>query len=117
MWIGDIIEKLENKAFTINGITYYPAEDVINELNVLSRQCVRWLPEDFETMAAEQYDEKSWRNYYDETKFVTALENMVSNINNELGVTWDTLKYYLDHYCKRSKAEIARLTNDDEIEI
>lgn len=119
MWIGDLIEKFENKAYSINGVTYYPADTVLDELNTLSRQSVRWMEEDFEKQAIENYDPFTWEIYYDKSKFKEALEEMIYRHDCQLGITWDTVEYYLEEYCKRSENSIKKAlsTNDEETEI
>jgi hypothetical protein len=112
MWIGDIIQKFEKRAFTINGEVYYPADVVTDELNVLSRQCLRWMDEDFEAQAVGNYGEFDWMKYYDSSRFIYALEKMINDHNPEVGITWDTINEYLERYCRRKNTK-----EDDDIEI
>ena len=114
MWIGDVIEKFEAKAFTINGVTYYPADYVLEQLNTLSRRCVRWMEDDFEHEAMQNYDSLTWQRYYDSTKFTEALEDMIENQDCEIGINWNTVSYYLEKHCKRSEKAIKKAMEEDE---
>lgn len=59
---------------------------------------VGWHVNDFEGQA-EQHKGKTWKKYYDETKFKEALEKMIIQHDCEYGITWQTIEYYLDEYC------------------
>jgi len=60
---------------------------------------ISWSTDDFIQCA---YDSKgeSWKDFYDESKFVEALDNMIDKHDAMLGITWDTIRTYLDLYCR-----------------
>jgi hypothetical protein len=60
---------------------------------------ISWSTDDFIQGA---YDAKgeSWKDFYDESKFVEALDNMIDKHDAMLGITWDTIRTYLDLYCR-----------------
>jgi hypothetical protein len=55
-------------------------------------------PKETEEMEAE-VNESEIIQRYDRTKFELALSNMVRKHDATLGITWDTIDYYLDEYC------------------
>jgi hypothetical protein len=71
----------------------------------LSTGAIQWGIEDFKQRAIENLnlddDDESWKQIYDETKFPEALEQMIYHHDCNNGITWDTIDYYLDEYCKK----------------
>lgn len=59
---------------------------------------VDWCTEDFAWLAEKGVGEY-WHTYYDEDKFEYALSEMINDHDAELGITWDTVDYYLKKYC------------------
>ena len=55
---------------------------------------------DFECRA-EGLEEGNWEKVYDKTKFQAALDRMIDQHDATIGITWDTIDYYLDEYCKK----------------
>jgi len=100
MYIGDIESKLDKHIIRIGQCDYYPVDLVRHELQYLEERCVRWDEEDFKYAAIGKTSETEWQIYYDERRFSEALENMIQKHDAELGITWVTVNYYLDEYCK-----------------
>lgn len=59
-----------------------------------------WGVADFMSKANDLKGE-DWNKYYDESKFVTALKEMVHRHDANIGITWDTVEYYLNQNCKK----------------
>jgi len=59
-----------------------------------------WSVEDFEQRAAEiEEDIEGGKSLYDTNKFEDALHCMVSNHDASLGISWDTIDFWLDEMC------------------
>lgn len=56
-----------------------------------------WHIDDFEQEANQIEDDGEL--IYDRTKFEYALDNMIHKHDCNIGITWDTVKIYLDMYC------------------
>lgn len=80
-------------------------EFAINILQEAAIGCIKWSVEDFESRVIDNLDleegDESWKEVYDETKFFDALEQMIHDHDCNNGITWDTIDYYLDEYCKK----------------
>ena len=63
----------------------------------LSRS-VTWSIEDFETVANEQEISKN-TVIYDRSKFEEALRIMVHRHDATIGISWDTVEFWLDEVC------------------
>lgn len=61
---------------------------------------VSWSISDFESIAKELSGD-TWELIYDKRLFQQALEKMVKNHDTTEGITWNTIHYYLDEYCKK----------------
>jgi len=60
-----------------------------------------WSIGDFEQQAQEIEDyENEGNKIYDRSKFQETLELMIHKHDAELGINWNTIKDYLDNYCK-----------------
>lgn len=59
---------------------------------------ISWSTDDFIQVA---YDKKgeSWKDFYDESKFEEALDNMINKHDPIYGITWDSVRFYLEAYC------------------
>jgi hypothetical protein len=60
---------------------------------------LRWSTEDFKHKA-QQIQGNNWREYYDESKFVEALNKMFDNHDANVGISWITLEFYLNDMCR-----------------
>lgn len=92
------------------------------------RVAVWWSTEDFAGMAEQlfevmtYYDEnspksvqerakeilstcKDWKDYFDESKFEEALDRMIHKHDAEYGITWESIKYYLNEMCVKEEQE------------
>lgn len=89
---------------------------------------VWWSVEDFAGMAEEQFELmtyysenspksvqerakrilstcKNWKDYYDESKFEEALDSMIHKHDAEYGITWESVKFYLEEMCRKEERE------------
>ena len=63
-----------------------------------------WSVEDFEQRAyALEEGLESKGAVYDRSKFKLALAEMVRNFDAEIGLTWDTVDFWLDEICRLEK--------------
>jgi hypothetical protein len=80
-------------------------KEVKEELPDIHENCIQWCTSDFESRARETEEMEAKINQseviqrYDRSKFELALNNMVRKHDCNLGITWDTVDYYLDEYC------------------
>jgi len=74
------------------------------ESNYVPRwRSISWNVEDFKGRAEQIVKNNPSRNYvFDESKFEDALEEMISKHDATIGVTWDTIDFYLMEYCLKS---------------
>jgi hypothetical protein len=100
MYIGEIIYKLQKKAIRFHNTDYYPVELVHDMLNYISERCIAWDEDDFKQVAIDKTNETDWNIYYDESRFNQALKEMIDHHDATIGINWETVKYYLDEYCK-----------------
>lgn len=86
------------------------------------KAAIWWSVEDFARMAEQQFELityyrenspesvkerakrilstcKNWKDYYDESKFEEALNRMIHKHDAEYGITWESIKYYLNEMC------------------
>lgn len=76
--------------------------------NDIMSKCIEWSIEDFEQRAKElenantdfETDEQVYIPEYDRSKFEQALLDMIHKHDRNLGITWNTIDYYLDEWCK-----------------
>lgn len=66
------------------------------------RRTITWSTEDFKSYAYNLRGD-SWEEYYDESKFAEALDKMINKHDAEVGITWETVAYYLDDMCLKKK--------------
>ena len=55
---------------------------------------IYWSVEDFKSRAVERDKDK-----YDESKFEEALDRMIDKHDATMGISWDTIDFYLDEMC------------------
>lgn len=64
---------------------------------------ISWNVLDFEGRATHFQKEFPEKNYiFDENKFEDALQKMIKDHDATVGITWDTVDFYLKEYCLRS---------------
>ena len=56
---------------------------------------IGWSVEDFKHQASNQEDP----SIYDKTKFKYALDTMINKHDASIGITWETVDYYLNEHC------------------
>ena len=59
-----------------------------------------WKVEHFEQKAKELEQESS-KKLYDRNRFEKALYEMIKNHNRDEGISWSTVEYYLNAFCKK----------------
>ena len=114
---GDITEEIEK--LISNRLKLHMAN------NEPYKRAIWWSVEDFASQAEENfemltfYEEettissvkerakkilekcKTWRDYYDETKFEEALDRMINHHDAEYGISWESVRYTLEEMCVR----------------
>ena len=73
-------------------------EEDIKDNYVLREHSVTWGVLDF-VSRAENAEGEGWKKVYDEEAFEDELISMISNHDASVGITWDTIDYYLEN-CK-----------------
>ena len=61
-----------------------------------------WSVEDFEA-EAERLVGENWKDIYDESKFEYYLFEMIDNHDAECGISWSSVAFYLNQYCKKEE--------------
>ena len=100
MYVEDYKRKLRKNIVRIGNTDYIPISKVDDILDNISNVAIAWSEEDFESQAIQNTNETDWREYYNEKMFGIALERMIRKHDASIGITWDTIDYYLDEYCK-----------------
>lgn len=103
MDIYDIKKNLQRNSVRMGSVDYYPSNTVDDILDKINLQAIIWTEDDFIQAAIEESNETEWNIYYDKTKFMYALHEMIKNHDSEYGITWDTVKFYLNEYCRIKK--------------
>ena len=73
---------------------------------------ITWSVEDFEGRAVDIEANNDTR--YDRDRFELALERMISQHDATIGITWDTVDFYLDQYCMIETSEDIKEEEDKE---
>ena len=61
-----------------------------------------WSVDDFECVAENmESSQQATEDIYDRTKFREALQDMISNMNPDVGISWDVIDVYLDDHCRK----------------
>lgn len=80
----------------------------VNEyLHTQGRQAIIWSIGDFEAIAENEEQEADVEigSIYDRDTFANALDTMTHNQDPDLGITWYTIRHYLDEYCRKEQAD------------
>lgn len=96
MYTGTYRQQIE-KALDERG--HVPSQLVYDILEEIGSKSVSWDVEDFRSRAQERRGE-DWKKVYDETKFQEALERMIDKHDAELGISWITIDFFLDEFCR-----------------
>ena len=59
-----------------------------------------WKVEHF-ALKAKELEQNSGNKLYDRTLFQKALYEMIKNHNRDEGISWSTVEYYLNAFCKK----------------
>ena len=60
---------------------------------------ISWSTEDFESRVKDMSGD-DWKKIYDSSKFAQALDIMIGDHDANEGISWSTIDYYLDNFCK-----------------
>lgn len=63
-------------------------------------ESIKWSVKDFKSRAISNTSEKVWDIYYNEYEFNNALKLMIKNHDANEGISWKTIDYYLEEFCK-----------------
>lgn len=80
----------------------------VNEyLHTKGQQAIIWSIEDFEAIAEneEQDADVEIGSIYDRSTFAHTLDTMMNHHDADLGITWYTIRHYLDEYCRKEQAD------------
>jgi len=82
--------------YSRNGVLASKATDQLFDLieerfNQYQKESIEWSVEDF-----TEYKLKGWK--INKKQAQEALENMIHNHDAGIGITWDTIKYYITEY-------------------
>jgi hypothetical protein len=100
MYVEDIINKLNKKLVRFANVDYYPAITVQDMLRDKAKESISWSVEDFENQAKQNCnDDDNWDQYYNKDMFCEALRIMIEKHDASIGISWDTVDYYLETYC------------------
>lgn len=75
-------------------------DEVKKDFQEYQNKSVSWSVLDFEGRAKQRVGE-NWKEVYDENLFETYLTYMISKHDAEFGITWITIDWFLDEYCKK----------------
>jgi len=73
-------------------------QTIEEELTEKLGNSIVWGVADFEMMATQMEDPDS----YDPKLYPVGLERMIHKHDASYGITWDSVEYYLDEYCKKT---------------
>ena len=110
------LKKLNENLYFPNSDENSEINDIINLLNQAkdyqeekNKRSIVWSVDDFLQQAINNWEshDKSvlypsancWQDIYDESKFQNALYEMIRKHDANYGITWETIKFYLDEYC------------------
>ena len=97
---SSVAEKLDDEGLLEDFINI--AKDLQKAYDILSEYdegSIGWSVDDFKTQAHAVYGD-NWHNVLNELMFPTALRIMIQKHDADIGITWDTIEYYLEQYCK-----------------
>ncbi len=95
MYIADLINRIENAEATIHCLKV--------EIIKMGRESIRWTEDDFRDEANRVEKNRKMLEIYDRSKFADALFMMMKNYDPECGITWETVRCYLDEHCLKNK--------------
>ncbi len=119
MYILDLTQKIRNfrdNTEPMSSEIYDFLDHIIDDIEVIGKEAIHWTVGDFlfQALGAENVQIKDpnielcditmgeaykYLNKYDHSKFQYALERMIDKHDTSIGITWDTLDFYLDEYC------------------
>ena len=101
------------------GLEVVPLEAALRLLEEFKKRSIIWDVEDFENWARDIESRESEEDFwdtdidvpekfklYDRSKFEQAFLTMIRRHDCTIGITWDTIEFYLDEYCKISTRKI-----------
>ena len=70
-----------------------------SEIAKMGKESIRWHEEDFVQEAKLVEKRRGMPGIYDPAKFHDALVRMIEKHDPEIGITWETIRCYLDDHC------------------
>ena len=108
-FVQDFLDKLDvtnidriDEITSFEALTIHMKDGSIARIKLMTpgTNGVFWSVEDFQTKAEEKKGE-DWKLWYDENKFQETLDRMCYKHDATLGITWETVEFCLDYYCKK----------------
>jgi len=99
--LSDIIKTLKKE-----NLSSQELNQAIEDLEMINDCSIAWAVEDFETRADEEEkfriesDPNTELPLFDRSKFEGALKEMIHEHDAGIGITWDTISYYLNECCR-----------------
>lgn len=84
-----------------NDIPVVPLHVALEMIIDFKSRSIEWSVADFQAWAMDTYGKGKWKKIYDPSKFQYALETMIKQHDCTIGITWETIDYYLNQYCCR----------------
>ena len=100
MYTEDYIRQLKKQIVRFNNADYVPVWKAVNIIEKMAEGTITWSEEDFKIKAIEKTNVSDWDQYYNKEMFSEALRIMIERHDATVGITWDTIDYYLETYCK-----------------
>lgn len=90
----------------INLRIYNDNEEGLISWNVIDFKgsATNYIDNKFSELSQKERDIKYYE-IFDESKFPDALEKMISKVDHSIGITWDTVDYYLHEYGLRDEED------------
>ena len=95
MYVTDLITRIETAEATIHCLKI--------EIIKIGRESIRWEKCDFEAEADRIERRREMPDMYNHDEFQEALERMIEKHDPEIGITWKTVRCYLNEHCLRDK--------------
>ncbi len=95
MDVTDLINRIEIAETTIHCLKV--------KIIKIGRESIRWTKTDFYDEAERVEENRDMPGIYDSDKFQEAVELMIQKHNAEIGITWKTVRCYLDEHCLKDK--------------
>ncbi len=122
MYVSDLVNDItqfRDKIEPKNDDLYAYLDYIIDQIKIIEETSVQWSVDDFLFQALGNEDVQmkdpniefyeitmdeahKYLNKYDPAKFQYALERMIDKHDASIGITWNTIDFFLDEYCLKS---------------